>query len=142
MSDGGVPSAENGAIRAVWFEIPECSAFLGTCIPRISPGPMICSMLHLLVLTSCKYSRSSPPVEPYYPRTPSVNHVPKVQTCVALFTEGCLGGSVGEGRTQEWRLLHDSIANNFKTELYILYRYIMLYINVRYYSGCCLDCNQ
>lgn len=121
-----MPSAETGANRAGWFEIPECSAFLGTFIPRITPGPMICSMLHLLVLTSCEYSRSSPSIEPRYPSPPSVNHFPKVQACVAFFPEGCLGGAVGEGRTQEWRLLHDSIANNFKSKLHILYRYIML----------------
>lgn len=79
------------------FEIPEHSEFLGTLIPRITWGPVFCSVLLLLVFTCIFILPSSAPFASVYP---SVNHSPKAHVCVALLTQGCLGGvNLGEGKT-------------------------------------------
>ncbi|XP_044935349.1 phosphatidate cytidylyltransferase 1 isoform X3 [Mustela putorius furo] len=56
------------------FEIPEHSEFLGTLIPRITCGPVFCSVLLLLVFTCIFILPSSAPFASVYS---SLNHSPK-----------------------------------------------------------------
>lgn len=98
------------------FEIPEHSNFLGTLIPRITSGSMFCSMLPLLVFTSCEYSLP-PQFSPFCLSFPLCK--PLFQStcmCCTLYSRllGVGGGGCRRGKDIGVETRY-SRANNFKT---------------------------